>query len=52
LVKVLESENEDEDENDLWTDARENTTFIRLAYIIKVLEGKDVSTEVLRSTKN
>jgi hypothetical protein len=45
LVTVLESEDEDEGEDDLWTDAREDATFIRPAYTIEALRGEDVPTE-------
>jgi hAT family C-terminal dimerisation region len=40
LVKLLE--NEDEDEDDLWTDAGEDTTFVRPAHT--AFRGKDVPT--------
>jgi hypothetical protein len=45
LVTDLESEDEDEGEDDLWTDAREDATFIRPAYTIEALRGEDVPTE-------
>jgi hypothetical protein len=49
LIKVLEDENEDEDEDegedDLWTDAREDATFVRPAHTTEALRGKDVPTE-------
>jgi hypothetical protein len=45
LITVLKSEDEDEGEDDLWTDAREDATVVRPAYIIEVLRGEDVPTE-------
>jgi len=54
LVKVLEDEDEDEDEgegegeDDLWTDPREDATFLRPAHTTEALRREDVPTEGLR----
>jgi hAT family C-terminal dimerisation region len=41
LIRVLEDEGED----DLWTDAREDATFVRPAHTTEALRGEDVPTE-------
>ena len=45
LVTVLKSEDEDEGEDDLWTDASEDATFVRTAHTTEALWGEDMPTE-------
>jgi hypothetical protein len=48
LVKVLENDEEEEEEgeDDLWTDAREDATFVRPASTTEAFRGEDVPTEI------
>jgi hypothetical protein len=45
LVKILEDEDEDESEDDLWIDVREDAIFVRAAHTTEALRGEDVPIE-------